>query len=265
METNARYALVGFFVISLAAAMTVIILWLSTAGVTPVKYKTYLVYMRESVSGLSKEAPVKYNGVEVGYVSDMRLNLKNPQEVILELKIDEDVPITETTQAILTQQGITGIAYLGLQGGYGGKPITVLPGNKYPIIKSAPSFLMRLDKTLEELSSNIDVLALNIKDILSPRNKEAFSEILQNLSVATKELPGLIDNLEEASNHFSSTLKTGKTTMQKFNSQVVPEASGTLQSMREASNAFQNLSTELSQDPGMILFGKPSPPKGPGE
>ncbi len=77
--------IVGLFVVILTIAIVSIALWL-TQNLQEKPYISYLVYMNESVAGLSIQAPVKYNGVDVGYVGNMKINLKNPQQVILQLK-----------------------------------------------------------------------------------------------------------------------------------------------------------------------------------
>src|SRR3989442_1102983 len=74
--------------------------WLSAGGIGYKSYKTYQVFMEESVAGITENGPVRYNGVEVGFIDKVELNLKNPQEVILTLRIDSKVPITTATQAI---------------------------------------------------------------------------------------------------------------------------------------------------------------------
>src|SRR5262245_10762276 len=134
METRVNYTIIGAFVIGLVVALIIIVLWLST-GITKKYYKTYIVYVTESVSGLNKQAAVKFNGVDVGYVDDIQLDLKDPNQVILFLKVDPVVPITTNTTAVITEQGITGIAFVGLQGGIGGSALELRPGEKYPVIK----------------------------------------------------------------------------------------------------------------------------------
>ena len=73
MKAKTSYALVGLFVLLLSTAFIAALLWLTTGG-PPKDYDFYVVYMTESVSGLSVDAPVKYKGVNVGRVRDIRLD-----------------------------------------------------------------------------------------------------------------------------------------------------------------------------------------------
>ena len=59
----------------------------------------------ESVAGLNLNAPVKYNGVEVGKVSDIRLDPVNPEKVRLTFAIEHGTPIKADTVAVLKDAG----------------------------------------------------------------------------------------------------------------------------------------------------------------
>ncbi len=73
MEEKVNFAIVGVFVLGLGAALIAGVLWLSSGGAYRKAYDTYQTYMDESVSGLSRDAPVRYRGVEVGRVRRMAL------------------------------------------------------------------------------------------------------------------------------------------------------------------------------------------------
>ena len=116
MEKKINYAMVGLFVIVLGATWLAISLWLAL-GDFSTQYTTYRVYMNESVSGLYLDAPVKYRGVEIGKVNNIKLNPGEPGQVQLTLDIESSVPIKADTIAVLTVQGMTGIAFVDLTGG----------------------------------------------------------------------------------------------------------------------------------------------------
>src|SRR5687768_2587669 len=111
METKVNYTIVGAFIILLIAAICLGIIWLAS-GLSLEKYTTYLVYMQESVSGLSVDSTVEYNGVDVGKVKSIELNHKNPQLVEVLLSIKSTTPITRGTSATLTSRGVTGVVYI---------------------------------------------------------------------------------------------------------------------------------------------------------
>jgi len=107
-----NHAVVGLFVLVLGAALIAVVLWLASGGAFKQKYDLYLAIEDESVAGLSMNAPVKYNGVDVGKVRDIRLEPGNPERVNLLFAIERGTPIKEDTVAVLKTQGLTGIAYV---------------------------------------------------------------------------------------------------------------------------------------------------------
>jgi phospholipid/cholesterol/gamma-HCH transport system substrate-binding protein len=106
--------LVGAFVLTLGAALIAGVLWLASGGSWQKQYDLYLAVVDESVAGLNLNAPVKYNGVDVGKVQDITLDSANPQQVRLLFAIEYGAPIREDTVAVLKTQGLTGIAYVEL-------------------------------------------------------------------------------------------------------------------------------------------------------
>ncbi|MBP8120458.1 MAG: MCE family protein, partial [Burkholderiales bacterium] len=96
-----NYAVVGAFVLALGAVLVAGILWIASGGAFQKKYDHYLAIMEESVSGLNLNAPVKYNGVEVGKVRSIALDPVKPQNVRLVFAIERGSPIKQNTLAVL--------------------------------------------------------------------------------------------------------------------------------------------------------------------
>ena len=80
MEAKTNYTFVGLGVIILLISLCIGALWLSF-GFDQTAYQYYVVYTKESVSGLNEEALVKYNGVKVGYVEELSLSNDHPGTV----------------------------------------------------------------------------------------------------------------------------------------------------------------------------------------
>jgi phospholipid/cholesterol/gamma-HCH transport system substrate-binding protein len=197
MEKKINYAMVGLFVIILGAVWLAISLWLAL-GDFAAQYTTYRVYIDESVSGLYLDAPVKYRGVEIGKVREIDLNPEVPGQVRLRLDIESDVPIKEDTIAVLTVQGLTGIAFVDLMGGSLESPPLQAEGDEeYPVIRSGPSFFTRLDTQGTELISNLNVLADTLAELMETGGKESLRDILQNVSDVTGAIARRQGELEQ--------------------------------------------------------------------
>lgn len=187
METKVNYTLVGLFVLLLTGALVAGVLWLSSGGNYRKVYDTYLAYMSESVSGLNFEAPVKYRGVEVGRVK--RLSLDQGERVRLELEIERDTPIKVNTVAVLRVQGLTGVAYVELEGGTRDAPLLEpRDGEEFPVIKTRPSLLTRLDTAVTDLLTSLHNVSSSINATLDADNRKAFKQMLADMATLSGTL-----------------------------------------------------------------------------
>lgn len=192
-----NYALVGGFVLVLGAALIAGVLWLASGGAFQKKYDLYLAIMDESVSGLNMNAPVKYNGVEVGKVRGIQLDAANPDRVRLKFAIERGTPIKEDTVAVLKTQGLTGIAYVELAGGTRESPLLVATGEEeYPVIRTKPSLSARLENVLTTVLAKLDRTTSNIDAILSDENRLAFSSALADIAVVTRTFAARKDTID---------------------------------------------------------------------
>ncbi len=198
MEPRLSYTAVGLFVLLLAAAFVGGVLWLSS-GTLRRDHVIYHIYMSESVSGLNVDAPVKYRGVDVGRVRAIELVPDGPVQVRIVAAIRRDVPIKADTVATLRVQGLTGIAYVELEGGSReAPPLEALPGQPAPVIPSRPSFLARLDTHLDELIGNLNQAAHGVARLLDERTRAHLRHTLANLERLTASLNESVARLDRA-------------------------------------------------------------------
>ncbi len=300
MEFRVNYVVVGLFVIVLAACALVTGLWLSS-GLQNKTYDTYEILMYEPVSGLSEQAPVKFNGVQVGYVTSIDLNDNNPRQVILLVSIESGIPITKSTVATLMSQGITGVTYIGLKAKTPyADPLKKLPGQTYPVIPSTPSFLVELDATIRELSTHLVDVANSIQRVLSVENTRALQNILahvdniakvfdahsknvanilkntdimtKNLAKGSQDFPDTmkkfnkaLDSFDCASNELTQLLSQGSYALKQWSSQFVPSTFSLVYQVSRLTMNLDQIANELKEQPSLILYGKASAPLGPGE
>jgi phospholipid/cholesterol/gamma-HCH transport system substrate-binding protein len=194
-----NYPIVGAFVLVLGAVLVAGVLWLASGGAFQQKYDLYRAYEDESVSGLNLNAPVKYNGVEVGKVQEIRLDPDNPERVNLLFAIERGTPIKVDTVAVLKTQGLTGIAYVELSGGArDAPPLRAAKGGTYPVIQTKPSLAARLENVLTNVLSKLDSTTNSLNAILSDNNQAAFASALADIAVVTRTIAARKDTLDAA-------------------------------------------------------------------
>jgi len=205
-----KYVLMGLFVLLLGLVFVGGILWLGS-GNTGRVYDEYLVYMQESVSGLSRDNVVKYQGVDVGRVREIGFDARHVGAVRLLLQLDQGTPVREDTVATLETQGLTGLAFINLTSGSADAPLLGPgPGEDYPVIASRASTWGRLDRSVEELVSNLTDVSKLLKVLLSEQNLQRFSHSLQNIDALTTALGGRTERITEAIDDLAATARHGR-------------------------------------------------------
>jgi phospholipid/cholesterol/gamma-HCH transport system substrate-binding protein len=296
-----NYTLVGAFVLVLGAVLVAGALWLASGGAFQKKYDNYLAVVDESVAGLNINAPVKYLGVDIGKVADIRLDAANPQRVILRFAIERGVPIKEDTVAVLKTQGLTGITYVELSGGaQNAPPLVARDGNEYPLIRTKPSLSARLENVLSSVLGKLDSTSSNINAVLGEANQAAFKSALADIAqvartlaehkaaigsgidhaaqAAARAAPAIerveraAQSIETMGNEVARTsARAGQTVtsigadVQRFTAETLPELERLLGELNVLSTSLRRLTEQTESNPSSLLFGRKSVPDGPGE
>jgi phospholipid/cholesterol/gamma-HCH transport system substrate-binding protein len=297
METKVNYALVGAFVVVLSVAIIAAILWISSGRTAGKQYDEYLAYFTESVSGLNRQAPVKYRGVEVGFVREIALDKEDPQRVRVLLSIERDTPIKQDTVANLSTQGLTGIAFLDLEGGSRDSPLLAPGPEGYPVIETRPSLFRRLDTQTSALVRNLSETAQNINALIDEPTRETLqrtirdldtvahalaaegSRTLENSARASDELPALvreiarsaaaIERAAEQTHRASAAVYAAASGtasgVQELRADTLPELQRLVAEARAAAASINRLAQELQRNPNALVVGREPTPPGPGE
>ncbi len=285
MDPKVNYTAVGLFVVLLSLTLAIAVLWLSSEHVK--SYHKYLVYLKEPVSGLTEKAPVKFNGVQVGYVDSITIDPEDPQEVMLVVKVNDKAPINKSTTATLMAQGFTGNTYLGLKAKTSSAPpLEKSKGERYPVIPSEPSLLVQLNDTLREVTNGLKGMSVSFKiisesfrNVLDPQNLASIKNILSKTSTASNQFPdtmekfrGAAAGLTGASEQIKITLQNSQGTIRdldvavkSLSDQTLPEIYEAARSLKQTLQNVKEVTSTLKQNPSAIIRGtKPCPP-GPGE
>lgn len=220
MDDKVNYAFVGAFVIALGAALTAGVLWLAAGVGGKRTFVTYESIIAESVAGLNIDAPVKYLGVDVGKVSRIAIDPLDSSRVRLTLQIERDTPVKRDSEAVLKTQGLTGIAYVELDGGSAGAPrLEAGEGGALPLIRSKASLATRMESEIGGVLSNLNRLAGNLNAVLDSDNRAALAQTLADTRLLVHMLAqrrhtigsGLADLARAAGSAASAAAQLGPT------------------------------------------------------
>ena len=304
MEEKVNFAVVGVFVLVLSAALIGGVLWLSSGKSYRTSYDIYQTYTKDSVAGLNINAPVRYRGVDVGRVRKIALAPNNVEQVQLTLAIERGTPVKTDTLAVLQTQGLTGLAFVELTGGSRDSPaLEAQKDEKYPVIKSGPSLMSRLDSAITSLLGNLNKSSENFNSLMDEENRRAVKHALANLEILSRtmaarsamidsslsnaarimentarlsdELPQLAQRVQSSSDAFNRVAnELGKAASnanvtledaRQFTSSTLPEVHQLVIELRDLTNSLRRFSSELEQNPSALIYGNPAAKRGPGE
>jgi len=190
MEKDASYFTVGIFVTFAFLALVGFSIWLA-GGHDFATYTRYTIYFTDPVSGLTDDARVKYKGVEVGRILNMRLAPERTDLVKVDVEVKEGTPVRAGTVADIEIQGITGQSYIELATATTDMdPPMVVAGEAYPVLKGNGSELRKFFEELPKVSNQLASTLSSISELSKEGSKMAGS--IRGLSDKLKEDPSQI-------------------------------------------------------------------------
>ncbi|HTB66574.1 MAG TPA: MlaD family protein [Steroidobacteraceae bacterium] len=212
MEREANYAAVGAFVLLVIAMAGLFVYWYTDAREHR-DFTRYEVYFYGSVSGLTRGAPVRYLGVDVGRVVSMYIDHRNAARVQVIVDIDSTTPVSEESVAELSQQGLTGVLFIDLLRDAGSRRLVEgVPSERYPVIRSTKSNFDLLLASLPEMVGRASDVLGRFQLLLDADNIRSITHAFANLDATTQSLPdtikelrALIANLHATSDEFRVT------------------------------------------------------------
>ena len=233
METRASYVVVGTFVLALIGGAFAFVIFLTRADFDT-KPAPYHIYFTGSVTGLQVGSPVRYRGVPVGTVTDIRIDPSNVERVLVSTEITPGTPVKTDTVATIGLQGVTGVAYIQLTGG--SKESAALSSSQKgspAVIASRPSGIEQVLAKAPELLERAVAISERLALMLDDRNIKSVSDTLDNVSKLTGTLA---DRTEEIN-------------------AVLADSRATFAALKDAATGIADLTTELKGKIGPISDG----------
>ena len=267
METRANYAVVGVFVLAFMGALLAAALWFARAQIGA-SFAEYDVFFRDSVTGLAVGAPVRFNGIQAGRVTDIRVDPHDFHFVRVTLEVRPDIPVREDSVASMQSQGLTGVPYIEITGGRAdSRPLEAAPGQRAVIastrgglnqaIASAPQLLDRVAQTLDRVNdvlgeanrASLNQTLGNVKRITGAvaAKSDDIGAIMDNAAVLTRDLHQTLAGLDRGIGQLTGVLAQANTTLQRV-SALAESAGGVLTDVRPGVRGFSQTGfTELTQ------------------
>lgn len=222
---------VGIMIFSVIAILIVLTLRAGDFDFSKTGYALEVHFL--NVDGVSINAPVMLNGLEVGQVKAIDIKeIENQTKMALTIFLDDKAKIREGAEAYVKNMGFLGEKYVGLTSGEAGANY-LTPGS---IVNGTEP--VDLDKILlegKEIAKNLKEISANVNERLT-LNRDHIDEIFKNLDSGVESFASLTKNLDER-------LDKNKTNIDDI-----------IGNMRRASLNLDEMTYDLKANPWKLLY-----------
>ena len=232
MERKAHYALIGTFVLVSLAALLAFTAWLSNAQFDK-KFDNYEISFRGGVQGLSEGTEVRFNGLKVGDISELRIDPNDNNSVIVDIQVESNTPIDFESVGRMEPLGLTGLNYIQIiPGGPNSRliknstdkdpfrlkgeasRIDLLLGSGGTVMESSQAALARINAVMtpeaimdfHEILNNLRVITSNFVDLKV--DPEIFNRTMQSIEQASSDVSLAADAVDVAAKDFDVLIET---------------------------------------------------------
>ncbi|WP_338501592.1 MlaD family protein [Sphingomonas kaistensis] len=272
METRSNQVLVGTVVLALLVGLLLFAVWI--AGLNTDKRKCFDIYFSQGVGGLNRGSNVSFSGVPVGQITKVSLLPNRPEFVWVRIEVEESTPVLQGTTAQIKGVGFTGVSEIQLDGAVkGAQPLTQVGPQGCPVVPSSAGGLGALLNSAPELLERIQRLTERLTELLSDRNQNAISDILENIDKTSRVLadraPEMADTLAEArvaarnagraADEVAKLANSSNAVVQRDVQPAAADLRRTLQSLQQTSANIDTLVADAR--PGVQNFSKSTLPE----
>jgi phospholipid/cholesterol/gamma-HCH transport system substrate-binding protein len=266
METRANYVIVGIFTVVAVLAAFAFVYW--TAGVGDRSETAELrIRIPGSASGLTRGSAVLFNGVRVGDLRRVYIDVNDPDVAIAEARVDRRTPITASTQVDVGLAGLTGQANIEMRGARPGErslldiaqeegriaEVTARPSAVADLLESAQSIFRRADTILGEFEDFVDEVRGPLTE--SARNAQAFTDALgrnaEGIDTFLASVSDLSETFTQVSGQLEATLQAGEELIRAVDAdrinQVVANVENFTRQLDEAGGDLQEIMSGVDE------------------
>ncbi len=218
MKTRTQKIRLGIFIVISAFILVFLIVYFTARDLLEKTDVYYTEFHDVSVNGMEVGSSVKYLGIRIGTISDIRINPEDITGVIVELSLKHNTPIKSDAKADIIAIGITGLKSIEIRGG--SNEAALLRPRDY--IDAGSSRSENFTEMAETIAAKTEHIIDNLNLFTQPANLNKITQAADKISATTdnadqvlQKIDGIIDenrpdirNTVIAAHHLSATLLT---------------------------------------------------------
>ncbi|VVE81170.1 MlaD family protein [Pandoraea sputorum] len=204
MENKSHAFMAGLFTLILLAAVAAAVYWFNRDNRVRVPYD---LVSRTNVTGLNPESAVRYRGLGVGKVESIKFDPRTPGQILIRILVNEGTPMTKSTFATLSYQGVTGLAFVQLDDD--GHDRTLLPSSETQVaqLRLRPSFVDELQRRGNNLVHQLEEATSSVNKLLDPENRQAIVDSINSVKTAAQSVNRVATQLEPVTKQLPETVR----------------------------------------------------------
>jgi phospholipid/cholesterol/gamma-HCH transport system substrate-binding protein len=187
MKERAQRIRLGVFILVSSALLLLIIGFFTARGIFEQRDHYFVAYSDVSVSGLEVGSPVKFLGINVGSISDIRIDPNKVNTIIVRLSLIQDTPVKKDAVADIVSLGITGL-----------KTIEIRGGTQDADFLEPEQFITPGTSMIDEITGRAEVIAYKVEEVLNNLQVFTMPENIGKFTEAAGQLSMLADHTGKA-------------------------------------------------------------------
>lgn len=249
MENKAYALAAGLFTLLLGIGVLLAAMWFS--GDTYEK-AFYVLESKYPVTGLNAQAVVRYRGVDIGKVTDIRFEPKDSRIILVGIAIQSEMQLTKSTYAELRYQGVTGLSYIQLDDPRTSTETLPPAGEEGSVrIPIRESLFSSLADASQQVLADARELMRRMNTLLSDENQVQIGRTLQHVEAATRQLTNVAKAMEPAAKSSEALVADTRRTFQHAD-KLLAEISSTNRELAKRLDAIDRVATSAEKAGGLV-------------
>src|SRR5574343_301363 len=277
MENKSHAFAAGLFALLLGLAALLATYWLSGSRDAP---RDYIVVTKQNIGGLNPQAQVRYRGIRVGKVSDIRLDPDDYSNILVTISVNDSVPLTTGKDSsplepndesppritmipsLFDELGETGTATLKQARQLMQSANSLLNEENRAHLTATLANMEAASANLKPALENLNATLVQVKKVLDDRNVRNLSQAAGEVGPLLADTRVLIGKMQAATDKLDIAIgdaSAGGT------SALMPRLNELAQDFSLTSRQLSRVLRILEDTPQGLAFGAPSQAPGPGE
>jgi phospholipid/cholesterol/gamma-HCH transport system substrate-binding protein len=283
METKANFVMIGAATMAGAALIMLFAMWIA-GGEFRRGFNEYDVVFDDPVRGLTEGGEVRFNGIKVGEVADLRIDPDNTNRVIARVRVSTDVPVRTNSEAQLEPIGLTGVTLIQLSAGTSDAELLRPSGfGPPPRIQGRGSQIDLIVERSEDIVLRASEAMAAVRDLLTDENIARVTRIVENLervsdqladrqsviarsgeaagamTVAANDIAALARQAQRDLAELDQVMTEIRDAAGVASGETLPELALAAEEIRSASSAIARVANNLEENPSVLTPRSPRP------